>query len=680
MKRAARHIILVLLWGIPFLSVGQNISPDKIIETIVESQLENMEEEADAALIIEDLEQLLNDPININATTPDELSKMYLLNSIQINKLLTYVDTYGPVYSIFELTTIDGFTPELLQKMQLFIVFGPPATSPASFKEETKYKRQELLLRSLGTIQKAHGYQANEERVKPYEGDRFRYYSRYRFEAGDKLSAGLTAEKDPGEAFLKGSNKQGFDFYSGNVSMKINPVFERITVGDFIVRSGQGLVLWQGFSPGKSADVPGIMKYGQGIRPYTSVDENLYFRGAATSIQLKKNTIHLFVSQKNADANLDTDINETPVFTSLQTSGYHRTQSEIADEKSVKYRNAGVVFSRTFSKLKLGTTFIYQNFNKPFSPGDQLYNHFKFKGTENFTGGIDYLFSSGKYQLFGEVAVSKSGGKAFLQGSIIHLNDRLNIAAQFRHFDKNYHALWGQAFSESSTVANETGFYMGIRFLPAKRITLAAYSDFYRSPWISYTTAGPASGYDIFAQADFQLSEKLNCYLRVKSETKDQKNKAEKLYVNLPERTQRIRLHAEYFITEKLRWSSRLEHSSFRGSEKEHGILAYQDLLYKPTNIPLSLSGRLACFNTSDYDARIYAYENDLLYTFSVPAFFGKGWRTYLNLKYKISDRAELWFKLANTHWTDRNIIGSGYNEIAGKDKTEVKMQLRLKF
>lgn len=680
MNRIGLHIIFGLIVGFSFSSHGQQLTPDKIIENIVESQLENVEEEADAAQMIEDMEKLIENPININSTNSVELSKMYLLNSIQIKNLLAYVEEYGPVYSIYELNTIEGFTKELLQKMQVFIVFEPKETAPTSLKEEIKYNRQELLLRSLGTLQKARGYKPNDEEIKPYEGNRFRYYSRYSFEAGNKISAGLTAEKDPGEAFFKESNKQGFDFYSGNISMKINNTFNRVTIGDFVVRSGQGLVLWQGFSPGKSADVLGILKYGQGVRPYSSVNENLYFRGATTSIQLKKNTIHLFVSQKKADANLDTDINKSTVFTSLQTSGYHRTQSEIEDEKSVKYRNAGVVFTRTFSKLKLGTTFLYQNFNKSFRPGDQLYNQYKFNGTTNYNGGIDYLLSTGKYQLFGEAAASKSGGKAFLQGAVVHLNDRLNFAAQFRSFDKNYHAFWGQAVSESSTVANEKGFYLGARFLPAKFITLSAYSDFYRSPWISYTTAGPSSGHDMLAQADFQFSEKFKFYLRIKSETKDQKNKADKLYVNLPESTKRIRLHAEYFITENLRWSSRIEHSSFKGITKENGLLIFEDLLYKPSTIPLSISGRVAFFSTTSYDARIYAYENDLLYTFSVPAFYGKGWRTYLNLKYKISERFEFWLKLANTRWTDRETIGSGYNEIEGKDKTEVKMQLRLKF
>jgi len=108
--------------------------------------------------------------------------------------------------------------------------------------------------------------------------------------------------------------------------------------------------------------------------------------------------------------------------------------------------------------------------------------------------------------------------------------------------------------------------------------------------------------------------------------------------------------------------------------------MVFQDVQYSPVKIPLNLSARLAWFNTESYNSRIYAYENDLLYTFAVPAFFGKGFRGYLNLKYKISEKAEIWFKLANTWQSGAESISSGYNEIGGNQKTELKFQLRLKM
>lgn len=680
MKNGAKHIILVLFLTIPVFIPAQESDPHKIIEAIIESHLENLDEETDVSLIIEDLEDLAENPININATSEAELSRLYILNDIQISKLLEYVHGYGPVYSIYELQTIDGFTPDLLQKISLFIAFGPAQEEKEKFAESFKYGRHQLLARALRTTQKAKGYFPKGDGTIPYEGNPYRFYSRYQFEARERFSAGITAEKDPGEAFFGGSNKKGFDFYSGHISAKISRSIPNITVGDFIVRSGQGLILWQGYTSGKSVYALDIAKTAQGIRPFTSVDENLYFRGAATTFKFGRFDMSLFYSGKNDDANVVPSGDGNVHFTSLQTSGYHRTASEVADEKSVRHQNLGTVANYTFSNVKIGMTILYEHFEIPYIRSDQLYNRFRFSGKENVNGGLNYLFNKGKYQLFGEAAISKSGGKAVLQGAVARLHDQLSFSALFRHFDKNYHALWANSFAEGSNTSNESGLYFGTRILPIKYVTLSAYSDFYKSNWINYTTAAPSIGHDILVQANVVFSPKFEFYLRYKDEEKDQKFTPEERYVNIPERTGKSRIHIQYKPVKILTLKTRVEFCSYNGEAKETGFMIFQDIQLKPEKIPIDISTRIAWFDTDSYNSRIYAYENDLLYTFSIPAYYGQGIRTYINLRYKICNKLDFWVKVANTHWTDREIISSGYNEIEGSNKTELKFQLRLKI
>ncbi len=598
---------------------------------------------------------------------------------MQINKLLEYLKNYGPAYSIFELNTIDGFTPDLLIKMEPFVWFGP-SEEAKKLGDAFKYGKNQLLLRTFGTAQEAKGYHPNKDGVTPYEGNQYRYYTRYRYEARDQFSAGFTAEKDPGESFFTGSNKQGFDFYSAHVSMNINKTFENISVGDFLARAGQGLVLWQGYTSGKSENVLEISKTNQGIRPSTAVDENLFFRGAATTLKFGKAKLSLFYSQKNDDGNLAGTDSTAQFITSLQTSGYHRTKSEIEDKNAVRNTNYGGLFSWNFSNLKIGATLVLQQLNLPLIPASQLYNQYRFCGTENITGGIDYSFNKGKYQLFGEGAVSKSKGMAFVHGAIINLNDQLSFSALLRHFDKNYQSLWANTFSEGSNINNESGLYFGTKVLPVKFVTLSAYSDYYSSRWLNYSTAAPSSGWDVLAQADVVLSKKSEFYIRFKNEEKEVKFTQNERYVNLPEITQKLRLHYYYKPNEKLILKTRIEHVFYTGLEKEYGIMIFQDIQYIPSKIPLKISARVAWFNTDSYNSRIYAYENDLLYTFSIPAYSGSGFRTYLNLNYKIAKNIDCWFKIGNTHWNDREVISSGYNEIQGNNKTELKFQLRLKI
>lgn len=680
MKQFCKHIIILFLLLNVFELTAQQPDAQEKLEAIVESIIENLGEDAEATQITQDLEYFAENPLNINTATETELARLHLFNPIQIQKILQYRKEFGAVYSIYELNAIDGITPELLQKTEPFIWFGPAEVEPQKLSEAMKYADHQLLVRGQTLLQKQDGYKMRDDETIPFEGNHYRYYTRYHFRADEKMTAGITAEKDPGEAFFAGSNNTGFDFYSGHVSFQLSPVVQNIVIGDYMVRSGQGLVLWQGFSTSKSVYSLDISKTGQGIRPFTSTDENQFFRGAAATLELGNGKLELFYSDKKRDANLDFSEETGDFFTSLQTSGYHRTKSEIADRRSVSDQNMGGALHWYFGSLRIGATAVHQKFNLPFIRSNQLYNFFRFSGNENLTAGADYLFSKGKYQLFGEAAISKSNGKAFLQGAVAHLHDRIGFSALFRHLEKNYHALWANPFSEGSSANNETGLYFGTRILPVKFVTLSAYSDFYHSDWLTFTTAGPASGRDIFAQADVVLSEDFRFYIRHKNEVKDQKFKVEQRYVNLPETTAKTRFHIEFRTSENILLRTRFEHAGYKGAVKENGFMVYQDIKFSPAKIPLTASFRSTWFNTDSYNSRIYAYENDLLYAFSIPAYFGKGWRSYVNLRYKLGEKTDIWFKLGNTFWNDRETISSGYSEIEGKNKTEVKLQLRLKI
>ena len=168
--------------------------------------------------------------------------------------------------------------------------------------------------------------------------------------------------------------------------------------------------------------------------------------------------------------------------------------------------------------------------------------------------------------------------------------------------------------------------------------------------------------------------------MRYKNEEKDYKRKNEYFYFNEKERIQKTRLHLTIQPSEHLKLKTRAEYVFVNGIEREHGLLLFQDFQYNIHNKNINLSIRQAWFHSTDYAARIYAYENDVLYAFSIPPYYGKGFRQYFYIHHKITKKLEWWLKIANTFWTDRNTVGSGYYEIAGNTKTELKIQLRLKF
>ena len=293
---------LLILYSL--IVIAQNDAANAEIENIIESIAEDSEEGADAAYLLETLERLAESPVDINSAGHRQLADIPFLNEIQIRNLLEYRKQFGPVYSFYELIAVEGFSKTTVEKIKPFIYCGKTDKTPARSPGLLKNGRHELFLRTTTLAQKPKGFVPGDDGTIPFEGNKLKYYTRYRFIAGDNVSAGITAEKDPGETFFRGSNKNGFDFCSAHFKIKINRLIEYIVIGDYNIRYGQGLVIWQGFSTGKSAATLDNSKTNGGICPFTSTDENRFFRGIGITLKKGSSDMDIFFSYKNQDANL----------------------------------------------------------------------------------------------------------------------------------------------------------------------------------------------------------------------------------------------------------------------------------------------------------------------------------------------------------------------------------------
>ena len=104
----------------------------------------------------------------------------------------------------------------------------------------------ELFLRYQPGIQQKSGYQEVPDSIlessnKYYYGNADRYYTRFRYSYRTNISIGFTAEKDPGEQFFKGAQKQGFDFYSFHAFYRGGKYLKSFALGDYQIQLGQGL-------------------------------------------------------------------------------------------------------------------------------------------------------------------------------------------------------------------------------------------------------------------------------------------------------------------------------------------------------------------------------------------------------------------------------------------------------
>ena len=154
----------------------------------------------------------------------------------------------------------------------------------------------------------------------------------------------------------------------------------------------------------------------------------------------------------------------------------------------------------------------------------------------------------------------------------------------------------------------------------------------------------------------------------------------ENLYLGKTEERQNFRAHFRLEPSETITLQSRIDAVRFMSGQREKGILVYQDFAWSPVKIPVTAVFRAAWFHTGSYNTRIFAYENDLLYTFSSLSFSGKGIRTYLDLHIRLTDNLEAWLKVANTSWFGQETAGSGNDKINGSSKSEMKIQIRYRL
>ena len=688
-----RKFLIVFFLLVTQLVIAQNnseLEKARIIEETVELIVQDGDiSDADFTTLFDELDNYFNNPVNINTATNEQLSELRLLNILQISELVRYRKQYGNILSYFELAQIDGFDQQTIKSILPFVSFEPPENeNKFTVKKALKYGRSELIIRNFRNIEQTPAYTTNRDSLlaenKQYFGSPDRTYIRYRYKYRKNLSIGLTAEKDPGEALFGESQPNGFDLYSYHFQLRDIGLVKNVIVGDYQFQAGQGLTFWSGFGTRKSPFMPTQTKrYERGLVPYTASEENTFLRGGAVEIGGDKLSALIFYSQKQVDANatISTDSLETEVgFSSLLTSGLHRTPKEIASKDLISENVIGGRIKGVIGKLKLGATAAKTEYGGNYSPNFQLYQSLQNNTNEWLNLGADFDLVMNNTNLYGEVSRSNNGSIAYITGFSGYLNERFTVNVLYRDYPVDFQSRTSNAFGEKSSNFNEKGLYTAIDFKPVKNISMGAYYDSYRFPWISYQKDAPTTGVEFGSNLIYRFNRKNSLTLMYRTET-DQQNFSTETLTQLTEETlSQYRAQFDYTITKKLRMRTRFELRKFeQNQEMFNGFMFYQDVYFDYSE-KLEFKTRVALFETDNYNTRIYAYENDMRYQFTVPAYSGQGMRTYILMNYKVFEKIQLSLRYAQTYYSTPRTFGSGADSFTGNLRSEVKAQLIAKF
>jgi hypothetical protein len=684
-------LVFVTLFISKFL-FAQKLQPkNDVISSIIEKLIENQESQLDYTDLQAQLAYNFDTKINLNKCTENELQQLFFLKQSEIISILNHRKKYGDFESIYELQAIENLSEENIYYLKHFTEVDE-TNKQLKLSELTQVGKTEIILQHENDFQQKLGYKINE--LKPlnkqyYLGSPYRYVFRVKQKIAKRIDIGFTGEKDAGEQFYKDAQGRGFDFNSAHVHFKNIGHFSNIIIGDYQANFGQGLTFGSGLSARKSAYVLNVNRYYQNIRPYRSVNEFEFMRGIAFDYHYKSWQFVSFISYKNINTNFqsaDTNINNSfDGFTGFNFTGYNRTTNEILDKDNVKQSILGIHFQKDFKLLQIGFTGIKTNYNVPLLQSGILYQKYNFYGNQLMNGGIDYKMSIGNALFSGELSVSDNGAIANTHSLLITLDSKLDLCLLYRHFERNYQTTFNNPFAENSDGKNETGFYYGISYKPSKAFTINNYIDFYQSDWLRFQTDAPSKGFDLLSEVQYNPSKVINIYFRYKFENK-QKNESNNLTalnrILTDQIRQQFRFHLKYKISLTIEAESRFEQSEFsnKNTSNAYGTLIYQDLKFKFYKNKFTINTRLALFDIDNFNARIYAFEDNVPYTFSVPMFQNSGIRFYLLANYKIAKNIKIFARYSQTEYNNIKTIGSGLEQINSNTQSDLIMQLQMSF
>jgi hypothetical protein len=274
---------------------------------------------------------------------------------------------------------------------------------------------------------------------------------------------------------------------------------------------------------------------------------------------------------------------------------------------------------------------------------------YRFEGNRNSTLSAYYKAVLGKIVIYGEVSANPDKRLAYIQGLSFRPADRLNINLLYRNYDPGFTSFHGTGPFSSSAGDNVRGIFGNFTFEAARHLFISAGCDLRYYPWVKYRCSAPSMAKSREVRIKYLLSEKIAFeavynyrFTMLNSQETYGTEKQENVVNNTFKGT------INYLLSENLTVGMRLDYK-IAGPAGGRGWLLLEDLKYRFGEIPVSIWFRYCIFKTDDWDSRLYAYENDLLYSFSIPALSGEGSRSYLMVSFKARKFIDLRIKYAVT-------------------------------
>ncbi len=614
-----------------------NLSLDDIVLDIYNAVTELGE--IDYEQLQSDLYTLHESPIDLNHTSEEELSQLHFLSPRQIDDILLYADKH-PFESLYELRMIQSLADYEIRDLLPFVYINGEAINAEGNKREALHPKEVFTNAKHEILARVDA-----RNIEAFEGtDPMYVQTRYRFDYQRRVIFGLQLRRPAG------GDAQSLQ-YGAYLQLRDIGHLHTLVAGNFQASFGQGLVLAPVFRSGKSAYVTSVGQTTEGLRYYSSVDgEGLHGAGATLRWEWNKSTrldVSALYSLKRAN----------------DSTWHHLVGANV----TVRHK-----------RLQVQLTAIENIWSDSIHPyRNAAYNRHYFRGYNQAVLGASARYNHGWFDAFAEVAVAQNytrfeeainseainiphWGIATLVGSRFYPTDGISLIALYRYYSPYFDNALGFAFSETSRLGDENGGYLGFEISRLKNWRFWGYGDLFYFSGPKYGIPQyPSLGYDALFESQYhspiinQQSSINNHKWQLAFRARAKKKGATSTYST-----------RAWFDCQYNGWSFRtnidanlVNQSSISNNQLPitYGVSVFQDLAYNfqmangKSQIPLELRLRLQFFDAQDWDNRIYCYEYDVLYAYSIPAVYGLGGRAFLCLRWQVLPQLTLYFRASET-------------------------------
>jgi len=687
---------------------------------VVLQMLGSVETEDEAAELIEYFEELISNPVNVNTASIDQLMMIPGMRPQQAEALVAYRSANGSFDSGRDLLKVRGIGPAALDQMMPFITVGGYTgrirrnlTNPnwwvRNGRFESYNRARQNRETAIGYIPQADSIPAHYLGSPAHFTQRFSYTSR-------ALSLNRTKIKDPGEQRLTYGTYHAAIRDAGPVRI--------IVGGDYRIASGYGLIFSSGAGMGRVSAHSAWSPARNNVILHRTGRYQPVQRGMAMSIGHRYN-ITLFTAkndlsaaevaaglQAEPDQAPDEDqlmyplpvrtINESGTGQSAKEQVNHnvsqnpatirfpqrglpaRTELEVSRQQNVVERLRGVRAGIQAGPVTAGAIWYEHRFDREVVPGSGLHNRYDFSGTSNSAGGVDITFRMNDVTLFSEGGISRNGGKAMLGGFQFRQGRDGYFRLLYRNYGEKFQSYYGRSVSASSgRPRNEEGFFAGAGGRLAGVLLIDAFLDFYWHPGPRFGISSASAGHERFIGLQAPVNRNWTVSAAAQYRERQYGISLQDPYGREIRGTSHQNRSRFYLALsgsgDIIGYRSRLESIQTRNvaGERENGFALMQDVRWSPAGW-LRLDARITLFETDSFASRLYFFEQDVLYSMSLPALYGTGSRSYLLARIRPVKYIEVWARVAITRFDDRPVIGSGHDQTMGSTRTTFSGVVRV--